>query len=510
MSTPCFLGLDIGTLGIKGVVVTAAGRVLATARHDHSVSHPAPGWAEQDADDQWWGDGLRVIRDLLATPDVDPAEIAAIGVSGLVPCLCLVDAAGRLLRPAILYSDNRALAQLAQVNAALASQLTAQAVTPKLKWLSEHEPDVMCAAWRVLSSHNYVVYRLTGIPSMDYDTASIMGGVFDAERKAWDAAACRQIGVDIGLFPPLHPVTEVVGTISHDAAEVTGLPAGTPVIAGTGDTFPTLVGCGAVAEGDAMISLGTTGLLTLSTRGLATAAAGPHFAGAGADEGAVLWAANVLACGRLLAWFREELGPAVKAPRGEAADGGAVHRGLPTYVELDRAAARLAPGSEGLIALPHLMGRRTPSPDPTARGMLWGLTPSHTAAHIYRALLESVAFALRRGFDPIRDRVRRIVVTAGGAASPLWRQIIADVLEAPVEHHPDASGALGIAFLTGFATGGVRSFDEISRVWLAQPQLTFPEPAASTVYAEGYEAYCRLDDASIQPVRAAVSQAALS
>jgi xylulokinase len=362
--------------------------------------------------------------------------------------------------------------------------------------LAEHEPDVVRGAWCVLSSHNYAVYRLTGVPSMDYDTASIMGGVFDAERKVWDAAACQRIGVDSRLFPPLHPVTKVVGTISRDAAELTGLHAGTPIIAGTGDTFPTLVGCGAVDVGDAMISLGTTGLLTLTTRRLETAAAGPHFAGAG-EEGAVLWAANVLACGRLLAWFREELGRAVRAPGDSQPVGGMANSGLPSYAELDRTAARLAPGSDGLIALPHLMGRRTPSPDPAARGMLWGLTPSHTAAHIYRSLLESVAFAGRRGFDPIREHLRRIVVTAGGAASPLWRQIFADVLAAPVAYHPAASGALGIAFLAGYATGRVRSFDEISQGWLAQPQLTLPDPPASTVYSGCYEAYCRLDETSL-------------
>jgi len=498
MSTPCFLGLDIGTLGVKGTVVTLDGRVLARARVEHDVSHPQPGWAEQDADAQWWGDGLEAIRRLVATDGVDTAAIAAVGVSGLTPCLCLIDRSGRPLRPAILYSDNRALAELDEVNRRLDASLTAQAVTPKLRWLAEREPGVVRDAWCVLSSHNYVVYRLTGMPSMDYDTASIMGGVFDAEGKAWDPTACRQIDLDIALFPPLHPVTGVVGTITSGAAQATGLRAGTPVITGTGDTFPTLVGCGAVGPGDAMISYGTTGLLTLTTHPLEAAAAGPHFEGAG-GEGAVLWAANVLACGQLLAWFREALGPAVRLPGGSLGD-------PIDYATLDRAASGVPAGCDGLAALPHFTGRRTPSPDPNARGVLFGLTPSHTAAHIYRALLEAFGYAVRRGFDPIRPRVRRVVATAGGAASPLWRQILADILETSVEYHPAASGALGIAFLAGYATGQISCFETIRDTWLAQPVVTLPAPAAE-MYRRLYQVYTCLDD-MLGPVYAMLERAA--
>ena len=330
-------------------------------------------------------------------PGVDPARIAAIGVCGLTPCLCLIDADGRPLRPAILYSDNRALPQLARAQAILGLPLTAQAITPKWAWLAEHEPDVVRGAWCVFSSHNYVVCQLTGVPSMDYDTASIVGGVFDARRKAWDVSACAALGLDAGLLPPLRAATDVVGGVTPAAAQATGLRPGTPVIAGTGDTFPTIVGCGAVTPGDAMISFGTTGLLTLTTRPLETAAAGPHFE-ADAEGGAVAWAANVLACGRLLAWYREAFGIAVVGA------GLAPASGTPDFALLDRCAAAIPAGCDGLVALPHLMGRRTPTADPHARGVLFGLTPAHTAAHVYRALMESFGYAVRQGFDPIRPR----------------------------------------------------------------------------------------------------------
>jgi xylulokinase len=489
MPTRSFLGLDIGTLGVKGVIVSVDGEIVARARLDHGVSHPQPGWAEQDAEARWWGDGASVIRELLATPGVDPDRIAAIGVCGLTPCLCLVDADGRPLRPAILYSDNRALTQLAHVQAILGLPLTAQAVTPKWAWLAEHEPEVARRTRWVLSSHNTVVHRLTGIASMDYDTASIVGGVFDARRKTWNSAACAALGLDVALLPPLRAATDVVGGVTLAAAQTTGLRPGTPVIAGTGDTFPTIVGCGAVAPGDAMISFGTTGLLTLTTRPLETAAAGPHFE-AEAEGGAVAWAANVLACGRLLAWYREAFGAALVgaglAPASAASS-------APDFAYLDRCAATIPAGSEGLVALPHLMGRRTPTPDPHARGVLFGLTPAHTAAHVYRALLESFGYAVRQGFDPIRPRVRRVIATAGGAASPLWRRIVADILDTPIEYHPRASGALGIAFLAAYASGLVGSFESICNDWLADPELTVPDAATRQCYDDLHRLYCHLD-----------------
>jgi xylulokinase len=294
-----------------------------------------------------------------------------------------------------------------------------------------------------------------------------------------------------------------VGGVTPAAAQATGLRPGTPVIAGSGDTFPTIVGCGAVGPGDAMISFGTTGLLTLTTRPLEVAAAGPHFgADAVADGGAVTWAANVLTCGRLLMWFQNEFGAAVIADVGAGLAPALAPAPAPDFATLDRCAATIPAGSEGLVALPHLMGRRTPAPDPHARGVLFGLTPEHTASHVYRALLESFGYAIRQGYETIRPHVHRIIATAGGAASPLWRQIMADILGAPVsgkaghsiEHHPQASGSLGIAFLAAYATGQVSGFDAIRDTWLVGPELSIPDPSTRRIYDDRYRLYCHLDD----------------
>ncbi len=497
MQPDCLLGLDIGTQGVKGVVVTARGRSLARAHCEHGTSRPQPGWSEQDPESQWWGDGLTIIRRLLSQPGLDAARIGAVGVTGLTPCLGLADSAGHPPRPAILYNDNRALDQLARVNQTLGeagssgTALTAQAITPKWLWLADHEPEALAQACAILSSYNYVVYRLTGALSMDYDTASIVGGVFDPFRHEWDLARCAQLGLDGRLLAPPHPATAIAGVVTDEAAAITGLPRGIPVIVGTGDTFASLVGCGAVDEGDAAIVLGTTCLLTLTPHPLELVVTGPHFEGITPGMG-VVWVANLLASGQMQTWFRRELAPALEALQSTLQEReGAQAEGY--HAALDQLSAQVSPGSARLVALPHWLGRRTPTPDPYARGVLFGLTMAHTPAHIYRALLESVGYALRQGFDGVRSRVRRVVITSGGAASALWRQILSDILEVPLEYHASSGGAVGIAFLAGYATGYVKDFRVIRTTWLADPVITQPEPGAVEIYRQLYPVYSYLD-----------------
>jgi xylulokinase len=484
------LGLDIGTQTVKGIIVRRTGRVVAQANVEREPTHPHPGWVEMDAERDWWGCCLAVIHELLDRTGVKPHNIAAIGVCGLVPCLCPLDRQGRPLRPAILYADNRALNELAWVNQQANLSLNAEAVIPKLVWLRQHQPDIFRQTHTVLSAHNYVVYRLTGQLAMDYDTASILGGVFDAATGTWDTDVCRELGLPPQVLPPLFPATSKVGAVTQEAALVTGLAVGIPVIAGSGDTFPTMVGCGAVDPGDAMISFGTTGLLTITDRPLVESAEGPHFSTV-AGGGVVTWGANVLSAGRLVRWYRDQLGTAEANV--------AVRPGESEYALLDAGAAQVPPGSEGLIVLPHLLGRRTPTPDATLRGAILGLSPSHTAAHIYRAILESFAYNLRQGFDGLRHRIKRSVATAGGARSPMWRQIMADVLDTPLAYHPNSSGALGIVFMAGYATGLVDDFRQIKAGWLRGEEITQPDPAARAEYDRLFPIYCEFDQALAKP-----------
>jgi xylulokinase len=469
---PLFLGLDLGTTAVKGALVEADGTVMARATVERRPRYPRPGWAEMDAEADWWQPAAAILRQLTTAAKARSQEILCVGVCGLVPCLCLLDADGQPLRPAILYSDNRALAELAWANHTAGLNLTAEAVTPKLLWVKRHEPEVYARTRQVVSAHHFVVQRLTGQARIDYDTASILGGIFDPGPKLYDRAVLRALDLPLGLWPELLPATAVVGAVSTAAARATGLPEGTNVIAGTGDTFPNIIGCGAVNPGDAMVAIGTSGLLTLTLRPLLESVMGPHFDD-GSGRASVRWAANVLSAGQLAAWWADQTGDPSPA----------------SLKDLEAAAARVPAGAQGLTALPHWQGRRTPTPNPDLPGALIGLTPSHNRGHIYRALLEGFAFNLRQGFEPIRPLTQRLVVTGGGAASPLWRQILADVLNVEIEYFPQASGALGMAFLAAWASGAVHEFDIVREAWLPVPTCSTPDPQTAALYQTAFQRY---------------------
>lgn len=483
MSSYSYLGLDLGTQSVKGVLADAQGIVHARAQVNRPPRFPQDGWVEMDAELDWWAPAAEVIRTLLADQAERARGVLAVGVCGMVPCLCPLDGAGQPLRPAILYSDNRALEDLARIPLRL--NLTAEALTPKLLWLKRREPQVYAAARRVLSAHNFVVYRLTGRMCVDYDTASVFGGIFDPQTKTWDRAVLAELGLPVDLWPDLLPATAAAGEVSVAAARLTGLLAGTPVLAGTGDTFASIVGCGAVEPGDAMISAGTSGLLTLKQRPLLDSVMGPHFA-AGSGSAAVSWAANVLSAGQLVSWYANQL----NLPGTNCAVEDEELLRL-----LEEGARQIPPAAEGLLALPHWQGRRTPQPDARVRGGLIGLTPRHSGAHIYRALLESFGYNLRQGLDPIRAEVKRVVITGGGAKSALWREILAGILEVELEFSPRTSTALGMAFLAAWGVGGVHDFDTVKTQWLGQMERVQPDPAAQAAYRAAYAAYQIFDRA---------------
>lgn len=478
------LGIDIGTQAVKVLAVSLDGRVLAQFGLERGPSHPHPGWVEMDVAQDLWGPVVQLLKRLFSSSAVRPQDIAVVGVSGLVPCLCPLDEQGNPAGEVILYSDNRALDELAWVNQTAGLSLTAEAVVPKLVWIRNRQPERFNRIRTIFSAHNFVVYQLTGVRVVDYDTAGILGGIFDRQSKSWREDIFEKLGLPPSLFPPLSPATGLVGTITPEAAQQTGLPGGVPVIAGSGDTFPTIVGCGVIDVGDAMVSYGTTGLLTLAQKPLVHSAGGPHFDD-GKGEASVAWVANILSAGRLVRWYCEQFGQMEYAV--------ASRMGVSMHDLLDAQAGRLPPGADGLLVLPHWLGRRTPDPTPHVSGAMIGFTPSHTPAHIYRAILESFGYNMRQTFEAVRPQVKRVVATAGGARSRLWRQIVTDILKTPVEYYPSASGALGIAFLAGYAAGLIQDFNDIKRHWLQGAEITIPDPLLTPAYDRYFEVYCDFD-----------------
>lgn len=490
MAPELLLGLDLGTQAVKGILVNSEGEVLSEASFERNPKHPQPGWTEMDAEQDWWFASVRVIRELLAYDKSASDLIRAIGVTALACCLCPLDKYGQPLRPAILYSDNRAVNELDWVNQNTGLSLSAEAVVPKLVWLRRHEPEVFTRMRTTVTANGYVVYRLTRKLSMDYDNASIMGGIFDSLTHQWKEDVLGMLDLPVSVWPQPFPATGIVGEVSAEAAQITGLRPGIPVIAGTGDTFPTIVGCGAINPGDAMISFGTTGLLTLTVRPLVEAVEGPHFQ-SGSSAGAVKWGANVLSAGRMVQWFREQFAHAERLVAERAK--------MSEFVILEDQARVIEPGADGLMILPHFLGRRTPTLNPYLRGAILGLTPFHTPAHIYRGLLEAFAFNIRQGYEGLKDAIERILVTAGGARSALWREIMSNVLNAQLVYHPKSSGALGIAFIAGYATGLEKDFTAINQKWLKDPIFTEPDPASVKFYDRLFRYYCKFDEALEEP-----------
>ena len=403
MADQVLIGVDIGTTGSKGVLVDTGGRVLAYHFCEHAVATPRPGWSQQDADAVWWGDLCRITRALLAQSGVDPRTVAAVGVSATGPNLLPVDESGNALYPALLYSDNRAAAEIDELTARLGPErilelagrpLPPDSVGAKIFWLRNHEPLVYERMRTAHTSSSYLVFRLTGRSGIDAASAEGNNPFFDAQTETWREDVCLEVGLRPDLFPPIRPTTDVVGGVTAAAAAETGLAPGTPAIVGTCDGLAETLSTGAVLPGEASLLYGTT-------MGLSLIVPPP----AGGPSPLVypllvpgLWCAgmSMTASGALTRWFRDQFGQPELDAQAEL--------GLSAYQLLAMQAEGIPPGSEGLVALPYFAGERSPIWDPLARGLILGLTLSHTRAHLYRALLEGTAYGLRHGLEELQIR----------------------------------------------------------------------------------------------------------
>ena len=424
---------------------------------------PFANWAEQDPIKDWWLDFIEIVNYLLKNSGVNPKDIMAVGITGLVPSMCPLDKSGEIIRNAILHSDNRAYKELEYINSVLPEPITLGFVLPKLLWFRDQELNNYQRTAKILNPHSYLIYRLTGKYSSDIDTASIFGGVF--AREQWDSDFCKLLDISPEILPEIYPATSIVGEVLPIAAEQTGLYPGTPVIAGTGDSFASMIGSGVINKGELMIYLGTSGTQILLNRDITDLANSIHF---GQDKAEFV--ANVLACGESLECLRSILG-------------------VDSWDRLNEGAGEITPGSEKLIFLPHLKGQRSPIVDVFARGLIYGLEPGHTKFHIYKALIEGIAYNLKEGFLKIHDKVQRIIVSGGGAKSSVFRQIISDVFDFPIEYPSKANAAIGIAYLAGYSIGVFSDFDYLARKWIPITDVSLPKKDNVPIYQEYFNVY---------------------
>jgi xylulokinase len=476
------LGIDVSTTATKAVLMDGDGVVRGIGQSAYGLSAPRPLWSEQDPAD-WWTGAVAAVRAVLAESGARADEVEGIGLTGQMHGAVLLDAADAVLRPAILWNDQRTAAECDLIRDAVGAQRLIEitgndALTgftaPKLVWVREHEPDVWARTAHVLLPKDYVRLRLTGDHATDKaDAAGTL--LLDLAARDWSPAVLDALGIPAGRLPRTYEGPDVTGTLSDAAAAETGLRAGTLVVAGGGDQSASAVGVGAVAPGTTALSLGTSGVIFASTDRPLFDPGGRVHAFCHAVPGRWHMMSVMLSAAGSLRWFRDALAPGAG------------------YDELLAGVEAVPAGSDGLWFLPYLSGERSPHSDPLARGAFVGLTLGHDRRHLVRAVLEGVAYGLRDGMDlmlaagmPAPAQIR---ISGGGTASPLWRQILADVLGTELATVSTTEGAAyGAALLAAVASGWFTSVDEAVTALVTVVPAATPGPYAER-YAEWHARY---------------------
>lgn len=442
-----FLGIDVGTGGTRALLIDATGRILTSATVDHAeMSSPQLGWAEQDPRD-WWRAACAAVRQCFANSAADPSDISAIGLSGQMHGLVLLDSAGEVLRPALLWCDQRTEVECREITEQVGARRLIDLVAnpaltgftlPKIYWVRKHEPQLWSRVHSVMLPKDYVRFQLTGARATDVADAS--GTLlFDVVHRRWSAPILQASDLRPEILPQVFESPEITGRVSKAGAAASGLREGIPIVAGAGDQAAGAVGMGIVEPGSVSATIGTSGVVFAATSSPVVEPQGRIHTFCHAIPGRWHVMGVTQGAGLSLRWFRDQFA------RGSS------------YDALMHEAAAVPPGSDGLLWAPYLMGERTPHLDPSARGALVGLTAQHTRAHVIRAILEGVAFSLQDTFTIFHDigvPVNSIRLGGGGARSPLWQQIQADVYGMPVELVAAEEGAAyGAALLAGVGAG---------------------------------------------------------
>jgi xylulokinase len=488
------LGIDIGTGGTRAIMVDSAGRVIATCTAEHvAFASPQTGWAEQDPAD-WWQACCKAVRQVLAQSRTDATEIAGVGFSGQMHGAVLLDEAGQVLCPALIWCDQRTAEEARELTATIGeSQIIAWTCNPaltnftltKLLWVRRHRPQVFERFRRLQLPKDYVRFRLTGEYAMDVADAS--GTLLlDVAGRHWSKEMAAAAEIDSRVLPPLFESSQICGVVSAAGAAATGLRPGTPVVAGAGDQAAGAVGLGIVGAGMVHATIGTSGVVFASTDRPALDARGRVHTFCHAVPGRWHVMGVTQAAGLSLRWFRDRFG-ATGHDSGDPEESG------DPYDRLCAEAAAAPPGCDGVLWAPYLMGERTPHLDPHARAALVGLAASHGRGHIIRAILEGVAFSLRDTFsifDEMNVPVTNVRLGGGGARSPLWRQIQADVYARPVEIVETEEGAAyGAALLGGVGAGVWATVEEACRQSVRVRQRIDPDPRVSALLQDRYQRY---------------------
>ena len=480
---PLVIGLDIGTTSTIAALVELPARIVAVASRPVRLSAPRPGWAEEDPE-QWWANACAVLAEVMrAVPDRN--ALAGICVTGMLPAVVLLDDQDRLLRPSIQQSDARCSAEVEEIAGEVdedwfltttGNGVNQQIVAAKLRWIERHEPDVFARIGTVFGSYDYINWRLTGRKVAEHNWA-LEAGFIDLATHAIDDRLVALAHVKRSAVPAKIRPHEVLGHISPAIAAATGLPEGLTVFGGTADHMASTLAAGIVASGDVLLKFGGSADMIIATDVLKPDAR--LYTDYHLIPG--LYAPNgcMASGGSGLNWLAGVLDPRTK-------DGETPHQAL------DRLAEPVPAGAEGLTFLPYFLGEKTPVHDPLARGTLTGLSFNHGQGHIWRALLEAFAYGQRHhveALEQIGHVPKRYFVSDGGSKSRIWMQIMADVMQAPMQCLENSHGScIGAAWVAGVASGKVARWEDITST-IRYGELIRPDPANAAIYDRSYADY---------------------
>ena len=502
MSKKYLIGLDIGTSGAKCIIVDDEGKVIASSTQEYPLYTPKPGWAEQDPKD-WWDACVRGLKVILSKSGVKPGDIAGISYSGQMHGLVALDENNEVIRPAILWCDQRTQAQcdwITEKAGGLKGLLTYtnnQMLTGytggKILWLREEEPDNFARMKLFVCPKDYIRYRMTGTLGIDMSDASGTG-FFDVRNRRWSDGLIELAGLDKAIFPEAHESTELAGTVTAAAAQETGLPEGLNCYYGGGDAIIQTTGGGMVKPGTLGVVIGTSGNVAMALDSYQDNPNGALQLFCGNEPGSWMALGVTLTAGGAYRWYRDEL--------GKYESDVAKAEGRNVYDVMGESAEQSVPGAHGVVFTPYLTGERCPYPDPNCRASFYGLTLGTRKGDITRAVMEGVTYSLRQLVDIMGSFAHneKVFASGGGSASRLWRQMQADIFNLPVYTMSAASegGAYGAIMVAGVGAGIWKDLREAATIIKAETE-TLPCPENQPAYNDTYDIYCKLYHA-LKPV----------
>ena len=485
----CAIGLDIGTTSTIGILIRLPDQVLALTSRPVALHTPKPGWAEEDPR-RWWGNVCAITRELMATEALAPDELSAIGVSGMLPAVVLLDESDELLRPSIQQSDGRCGEEVADLRreideSAFLTQagngINQQLVAAKLRWVEKHEPEKFRRIATVFGSYDYINWRLTGEKAVEQNWA-LEAGFVDVRTHAIADNLVALAHIPRQALPRKAASHEILGWVSANAAEQCGLPVGLPVVGGAADFIASALGAGLNKPGDVLLKFGGSVDILIATD--RTKPDPRVYLDYHLIPGLFVPNGCMSTGGSGLNWFAANFAGGEKAA--------AAAQDLTLHQHLDRLAEAKPAGADGVRALPYFLGEKTPIHDPSARGLISGLTLSHDVGHVWRALLEAYAYAIAHHIEALNNighRTDKYLASDGGSGSRIWMQIVADVLQKPIQRltgHPGS--CLGAAWTAAIGAGLTDDWNGVAR-FVGFGDCLDPDPRHARVYAAGYREF---------------------